>query len=190
MPRQPIKKSGPFQKPRSKTVKKRTHKIVDRDKRLPKIEIVRRKPNSVHPKYGTSKLEEKFAREFLDKLGLKYTYQFEAKLIGRFFDFRIEPHGPIIEIQGSYWHGDNRIYEEKDLNNTQKRNMRVDEIKRKWCEMNGISLIYIWEKDINNDPDGVLEYLRRRLKNYLPDAPKRKGRKILEDDNKNKNTRN
>lgn len=34
-----------------------------------------------HPKYGTSKLEDKFAKEFLDKLGVPYERQFEAKEI-------------------------------------------------------------------------------------------------------------
>ena len=38
---------------------------------------------------GTSKLEEDFARDFLDKLGVKYIYQFEAKDIGRFYDFAV-----------------------------------------------------------------------------------------------------
>lgn len=57
--------------------------------------------NKNHPKYGTSKLEEDFARDFLDKLGLEYTYQFEAKDIGRFFDFYCQ--GVLIEIDGDYW---------------------------------------------------------------------------------------
>ncbi len=40
-------------------------------------------------KYGTSKLEFDFAREFLDKNNIVYIYQYEAKEIGRFFDFAI-----------------------------------------------------------------------------------------------------
>ena len=40
-------------------------------------------------KYGTSKLELDFAREFLDKNNIVYIYQYEAKEIGRFFDFAI-----------------------------------------------------------------------------------------------------
>lgn len=171
--RQPVKKSGTYQKPRSKTVKKPTQGETakkneqKRDKRLPKQNKERKKRVFSHPKYGTSKLEERFAREFLDKLGLKYTYQYEAQSIGRFFDFRIEPKGPIIEIQGSYWHGDSRLYEEKDLNATQKRSRRVDEYKRKWCSMNGIPIIYIWEEDINKDPEGIMRFLREKLKNYI-----------------------
>lgn len=107
--------------------------------------------------YGTSKLEERFAKEFLDKLGVKYTYQFKAESIGRYFDFRIIPNGPIFEIQGGYWHGDPRLYEDKDLNRTQKKNQRVDEYKRKWALSNGIPIYYFWEKDINENPEKVLK---------------------------------
>ena len=160
---QPIKKNGTYQKPRSKTIKKRAKPIED--KRLPPKPKIKKYWQP--PKYGTSKLEERFAKEYLEKLGIEYIYQYEAHSIGRFFDFRIMPNGPIIEIQGSYWHGDKRIYEEKDLNRTQKRNIYVDEIKRKWCLMNGIPIIYIWEKDINSDPEGVLNFLRDKLKKYI-----------------------
>lgn len=55
-----------------------------------------------HPKYGTSKLEDKFAKEFLDKLGVPYEKQFEAKDIGRFYDFKIGGR-VLIEIDGDYW---------------------------------------------------------------------------------------
>lgn len=175
---QPIKKSGPYQKPRSKTVKKRINSASSKqDERLPS----QKNPKSrnawkkrPHPEYGTSKLEEKFAKEFLDKLGVKYIYQFKAESIGRYYDFRIIKEttygkilGPCIELQGSYWHGDKRIYEEKDLNAIQKKNIRVDEIKRKWCSRNGIPLIYVWEKDIRSNPDVVLNYLRDILKKFI-----------------------
>lgn len=110
-----------------------------------------------HPKYGTSKLEEDFARDFLDKLGVEYVYQFEAKDIGRFFDFRIMPNGPIFEIQGGYWHGDPRLYEEKELNSIQKKNRRVDEHKKKWALTNGIPIYYFWEKDIRENHEKVLK---------------------------------
>lgn len=61
------------------------------------------KKRKKHPQYGTSKLEEDFAHNFLDKLGVKYTYQFEAKDIGRFFDFYLQDENLIIEVDGDYW---------------------------------------------------------------------------------------
>ena len=85
----------------------------------------------------------------------------------RYFDCRVLPKGPIIEVQCSYWQGDKRLYEEKDLNSVQRRNMKVDEKKRRWCSMNGIKLIYVWEEDINKDPEGVMKFLREELKGYI-----------------------
>ena len=55
-----------------------------------------------HPLFGTSKLEEDFAKDFLDKLGVKYTYQFETN-IGRWFDFYLNDYNVLIEIDGGYW---------------------------------------------------------------------------------------
>lgn len=79
--------------------------------KTPKLKKKTQKPTKKrnHPQYGTSKLEEDFAKEFLDKLGVEYTYQFEAKDIGRFYDFAILLNDEmttgsilLIEIDGSY----------------------------------------------------------------------------------------
>lgn len=169
---QPIKKTGAYQKPRSKTVKKRVAKDKE-DKRLPQKPKTAVKTVRKHPKYGTSKLEKRFATEYLDKIGVEYVYQYEAKSIGRFFDFMIlgnEQHPTkrcCLEIDGQYWHADKRLYEEKDLNRIQKHNRYVDEVKNKWCSKNGIPLIRISEYDINHSPDKVLEWLREKLKDYI-----------------------
>ena len=125
-------------------------------------EVKKKKP---HPKYGTSKLEDYFAENFLNVLGVKYIRQFEAKEIGRFYDFKIE-NGPILEINGSYWHGDKRIYEEKDLNSVQKKNIYIDNLKRRWAENNGIEIYYFWEKDIHENPEQILLTLKEILKKY------------------------
>lgn len=125
-------------------------------------EVKKKKP---HPKYGTSKLEDYFAENFLNVLGVKYVRQYEAKEIGRFYDFKIE-NGPILEINGSYWHGDKRIYEEKDLNSVQKKNIYIDNLKRKWAENNGIEIYYFWEKDIHENPEQILLTLKEILKKY------------------------
>lgn len=167
---QPVKKSGTFQKPRSKTVKKRT--IKSADKRMPARPVIKKKIIR-HPKYGTSKLEVRFANEYLDRLGVKYIYQYEAKSIGRFFDFMLLGNSEhpnkkcLLEIDGQYWHGDSRLYEEKDLNAVQRKNKRVDEVKNRYCSMNGIQLIRISEYDINHTPDKILQWLREILKDYI-----------------------
>ena len=143
---------------------------------VPKKKITKRK----HPKYGTSKLEDDFAREFLDKLGIKYKYQFEAKDIGRFYDFAVFINGNegdlsignllLIEIDGSFFHSDPRLVKEDKMNPMQKRNKRVDEYKNKWALEHGIPLVRIWEKDIRENPKEVLRQLKERL--YIEDKKK------------------
>ena len=151
---QPVKKSGTYQKPRSKTVKKK--------KKMTVSEIIKRnieRSKKPHPKYGTSKLEKKFAKEFLDKLGIEYEEQFEAKDIKRFFDFKIKGR-VLIEIDGDYYHSYGKVYEE--MNPMQKKNARVDELN-KWAHSNGYKLIRIWEHDINENPQKVMKILKENI---------------------------
>ena len=152
---QPIKKGGTYQKPRSKTVKK---------KRLSKEEIIKRniaRSKKPHPKYGTSKLEKRFAKEFLEKLGIKYEEQFEAKDIKRFYDFYLPDYRVLLELDGDYYHSYGKVYEE--MSPMQKRNARVDKIKDNWAIEHGIPLIRIWEHDINENPQKVMRMLEERL---------------------------
>ena len=153
---QPVKKGGTYQKPRSKTVREK--------KKLTREEIIKRnieRSKKPHPKYGTSKLEKKFAKEFLEKLGIRYEEQFEAKDIKRFYDFFLPDYRTLVEVDGSWFHSYGLIYEE--MNPMQKRNARVDEIKNEWAALHGYPLIRIWEHDINENPQRVLDMLRERL---------------------------
>ena len=153
---QPVKKGGTYQKPRSKTVRKK--------KKLTREEIIKRnieRSKKPHPKYGTSKLEKKFAKDFLEKLGIRYEEQFEAKDIKRFYDFFLPDYRTLVEVDGSWFHSYGLIYEE--MNPMQKRNARVDEIKNEWAALHGYPLIRIWEHDINENPEKVLDMLRERL---------------------------
>ena len=153
---QPTRKQDSSKKPRSRTVKKK--------KKPTTSEIIKKnieRTKKPHPKYGTSKLEKKFAKEFLEKLGVKYEEQFEAKDIKRFYDFFLPDYRVLIEIDGDFYHGYGKLHEEK--NPMQKKNARVDEIKNEWAAMHGIPLIRIWEHEINETPEKVLNMLRDRL---------------------------
>lgn len=138
--------------------------------------------------YGTSQLEKDFAHNFLDKYGIKYIYEYEARDIKRFYDFAIvskkakyiteekeglisiiqgiqyTPIDLLIEVDGGYWHSDPRIVDESNLNAMQKRNKMVDELKNKWASLHGIPLIRIWEYDIRHNPQKVID----ELKKYIP----------------------
>lgn len=143
--------------------KKKTKRNLSSDDRIPRLSRPTKEKRN-HPEFGTSKLEQDFARDFLDRLGVKYIWQFEAIEIKRFFDYYCYEENLIIEVNGSYWHGDSRIYEEKDLNRTQKRRQKVDEYKYNWAALHGIPILYIWEKDIRENPSMVMSVLKSKLK--------------------------
>lgn len=156
-------------------------------------------------KYGTSKLEKLFATEFLDKMGLKYIYQFEAADIKRFFDFAVTTHVEVeypmetkdgiacvkqggklfqitfmVEIDGDYYHFNPETNEGKKMNGMQIHNRFVDSLKNHWCGMHCIPLLRIWENDIRKNPQKVMQ----QLEEY---AGKSKKRRIL-NENPNKNS--
>jgi len=92
-------------KTNKKVVPVKKNKPKTTDKRLPpkpKNTPLKRSQRP-HKEYGTSKLELRFAKEFLDKLGIEYIYQFKAESIGRYFDFFCVTANVIIEVDGDYW---------------------------------------------------------------------------------------
>ena len=136
-------------------------KITTKANRLKQLKEKRKGNNE----YGTSKLEEKFAKNFLDKLGVNYIYQYKANSIGRYFDFKLTDYNVFIEVDGTYYHGYGLIYE--DMSPMQKKNHKVDKIKNDYCSRNGYLLIRLWEHDINNNPKMVMDYLKEVLKPIL-----------------------
>ena len=128
------------------------------------------KPKSSVKKYyvkhklpGTSKLEEKFAKEFLQKLGVDFVYQYKVEEIGRWYDFYLPDYKVLIEVDGSYYHADPRVVSDDKLTPMHKHNMRVDEDKNRWALTHGKVILRVWEKDINEHPVQVLESLKKIL---------------------------
>lgn len=148
--------------PIKKSVGKKPIKRKKQTTRAARVREIRKKMKGSQ-EFGTSKLEERFAKNFLDKLELNYIYQYKMVSIGRYLDFMLTDYHVAIEIDGDYWHGNPKLYEEKDLNKTQKWSKKVDEMKNKWCSRNGVPLIRIWEKDINEHPENVLTFLKEKL---------------------------
>lgn len=171
-------------------IKKHSSQSTKPNKRRKTVKIVSSKRIFQQSKaYGTSKLETYFAKNFLNKFGVRYVYEYEAKDIGRFYDFAIvaisedsdvvieEKNGIasisqqyndvrpclIIEVDGSYFHSDPRLVEEYEMNAMQKRNRIIDEYKDDWCRVHHIPILRIWEYDIRNNPDFVMEQIRDSL---------------------------
>jgi very-short-patch-repair endonuclease len=140
-------------------IKNKSDKHVIKPKKTVKNTLGKKK----HPQYGTSKLEDDFANDFLKKLGVEYQYQFEAKDIGRFFDFYLPKSNLIIEIDGDFWHGNPEKYNKEELRGHQIRAQRIDEYKNKWALLHGIPILRIWESDIRKNPKKVMNILKEEL---------------------------
>ena len=121
----------------------------------------------------TSKLEIVFKEQFLDRLGIKYKYQWVAPT-KRVYDFAVLTKDGVmidylIEIQGTFYHADPRFYDHKKLKyNNQKKQIIIDEQKLLWANQNGFVLLQIYEEDIKQNPKKVLELLRSRSECDIP----------------------
>lgn len=148
-----------------------------------------KKRKTIDQKYGTSQLEKKFAKDFLDRMGLVYIYQFEAKDIKRFFDFALTcyddvkyeyeekdgikcvkqegqffPLDLLIEVDGSFYHADPRVVTEDKITPMHKHNKFIDELKDKWAALHGVPLVRVWEYDIVHNPKMVEEEIKKYIK--------------------------
>lgn len=114
-----------------------------------------------------SKLEDKFEEILINSFGFKlnvdYYRQFYVRDIKALFDFKISGKNILIEIDGDYWHCNPNTKFKEPIYEAQKNNLQKDEIKNKWCSDNNFILIRIWESDINNNLENVIERLKTIL---------------------------
>ena len=76
-------------------------------------------------------------------------------MYGKLYDFYIPSTNTLIEVDGIYWHGKHKNLE--DLNDTQMKVRKNDEIKNRLANENGYTLIRIWEDEVKD----VSKYLRK-----------------------------
>lgn len=107
---------------------------------------------------------ERVFASMMDELEIKYETQ---KVVGRkIYDFYIPSKNTIVEIDGDYYHGNPLIYEAKQLNKMQIRNMRNDKFKDVLAKGNGFTIERVWEYDLNNN----YKKEKRRFKKLLKDG--------------------
>ena len=110
----------------------------------------------------SSMLEDNFIEKYLSPLNINYKKQFYIKDINQYCDILLTDFNTIIEINGSYWHCDPRIYN-KPINGIQKNKINKDIIKYKWLINNGYHIIVLWEYDIIKNPNEIKD----KLFNYI-----------------------
>jgi very-short-patch-repair endonuclease len=110
----------------------------------------------------TSKLEKTFAN-ILDLLDIEHQQFFYAKEIKAFYDFYILLNNTIIEIDGDFYHCNPDIYLNGSVCKTQTKNIKRDKQKNQWAKDNGFKLLRFWENDIKNNPQQIIEILKKEL---------------------------
>ncbi len=109
----------------------------------------------------SSNLELKFIEKFIKPYTEKYKTQYYLHDIKQFCDIFIPDLNLVIEINGSYWHCDRRIYNYGPINDIQKEKIQKDEIKYTFLYKNGYNLIIVWEYDIINHADKIEKLFQR-----------------------------
>lgn len=109
-----------------------------------------------------SKIEDMVA-SVLDDLSIKYIRQFAIRdpKNGRCFacvDFLLE-NKVILEVNGSFWHADPRLYPDGPKKPSQRKTVANDKRKAKILKELGYSLIVIWEIDIRENPQNAVSML-------------------------------
>jgi len=97
-----------------------------------------------NPSRSFNKLEARFAK-LLDAAETEYRWQFP---LGPYaYDFLL-PDKLLVEVHGTYWHADARVYEGRTLTPDQRRNRLHDLDKKLFAASRGYRLIVVWEADI------------------------------------------
>jgi G:T-mismatch repair DNA endonuclease (very short patch repair protein) len=106
---------------------------------------------------GKETLPEKLVREWLQENNIEYIQ--EQGFFRKYFaDFFVPKNNIIIEVMGDYWHGNPNIYgnNKKPLNNEQVNRIQKDKEKRSDFQKFGFKYYEIWESDIYENVDDVL----------------------------------
>lgn len=113
-----------------------------------------RKIKSMHWARGdfnrVSSIEIK-TKEFLETLNTTEKPIHQYQVVYFTFDFAYPDHKIAIEVQGSYFHVDPRIYPDGPKTAVQRRNFGRDKAKKKFTSKLGWTIIEVWEPEINDE---------------------------------------
>jgi|GEM_PF-3669298 len=80
-----------------------------------------------------------------------YIYE-DQKIISRMVvDFCV--NNIVIEVQGSYWHCDKKLYPNGPIYELQEKNIYRDTMRKNKLIALGYNILYVWEYDIEHNPE-------------------------------------
>jgi len=111
---------------------------------------------------------ETIISEVLNKLNISYIHQYWIKR--RSYDFKILDTNILIEVNGDFWHGNPCIYNKDDIIYHPFKSVKAkdlwkkDKDKKILAENKGYRLIYIWEKELKENKNNLLDFVINKLK--------------------------
>ena len=110
-------------------------------------------------KRGPNKLE-KLGCNMLDYLGIKYEteYLIDNKIC---VDVYIEDYNLIIQWDGNYWHGKDKLYEELDTR--QKKRVDLDKSQDAYFKKCGFNELRFWEDDVYEREEFVVDNIKKTV---------------------------
>lgn len=93
-----------------------------------------------------------------------YSFIINCPLFGFNYDLVFKEEKIIIEVNGTYWHGDPRKYKASDLIYGKEAHQiwEKDNRKRQVAETNGYAVLVLWESDLTSLSDGDILDLWRK----------------------------
>lgn len=114
--------------------------------------------------YRSSLLEQKIFNEIVSYIDEDIECQFVISGFNKPYDFGSRHKNKLIEVYGSYWHLDPRIYKKDFIHPTIKKSAseiwKKDESKRNFALENGYQIYVIWESDWNYNSEKIINDLK------------------------------
>lgn len=120
-------------------------------------------------KFTETKIENKVS-EILDKLNIPHSKQHWINKNS--YDIKITNTNILIEINGDFWHANPFIYKENDVLPHPFKSVIAKELwdkdldKKLLAESKGYKIIYIWEKELKDNKNNLIDYIIEKIKNY------------------------
>lgn len=99
---------------------------------------------------------ESIVKAWLKDLG--FSFKFQRKISRMLVDFCRDKL--VIEVMGSFWHCDKKLYPKGPKYKNQKIAVKRDVLRKKTLLSLGYSIIYIWEYDIEHTPEKIKKALQ------------------------------
>lgn len=99
----------------------------------------------------------------LSEIGIEYTNEYVV--CGFNMDIHINGTNKNIEVMGKYWHCDIRTDNRPEKYKSLSESVKKDRNKRSIIENNGNKILYLWEIDIDENPEMCKELIKEFVEN-------------------------